>query len=281
MQSDIRRSAFWMVAIIITFFIGRRYVAGVESPIITSTVSAIMYPILYISDCVVTPIKSWYAHREFIRDLSAKYEALQHEYAAMHQELIAAYASADYARDIAELSAFKKRYEDDHALIAHIMMRYISSESHHALLDVGSYHGVQQDMVAIDHNALVGKIIEVHPFSSKLLFITDKRCKIAAYAHDTNTPGIHEGSCYTDQTSLHHVSHLSSLREGDMVLSSGEGIVFPRGFGIGTIVSYSVQGLLYDVRIQPFVDVTTISYCMLIHKGMSTIAKKYAAVTDQ
>lgn len=57
------------------------------------------------------------------------------------------------------------------------------------------------------------------------------------------------------------------MQEGDLVLSSGEGLIFPRGFALGNVKHYQVNGLLHDVIVEPLINLETINYCYVIQKG--------------
>jgi cell shape-determining protein MreC len=60
------------------------------------------------------------------------------------------------------------------------------------------------------------------------------------------------------------VSHLDTLKEGDLVISQGEGLIFPRGFGLGRVKSYELDGVQYHVTIEPLLDVSTLTFCLLL-----------------
>jgi len=58
--------------------------------------------------------------------------------------------------------------------------------------------------------------------------------------------GIHQGA-NKGTTDLSYISHLERIRVGDMVLSNGEGLIFPAGFAWGTIQSAQQGDLFYTV----------------------------------
>ena len=181
------------------------------------------------------------------------------------------HALLHYDHDIKELADFKKRYEESHGHIAQILMKHFSDQSHFFLIDIGTRQGIKPDMVAVYKNCLIGKVAEVYPFYSKVVLITDKTCKVAAYCAQTHASGIHEGSNQSEQTMLNHVSHLSVMKEGDLILSSGEGLIFPQGFALGNVMSCKPNGLLYTVHVEPLVDMHALAYCLIIQKGAEAI----------
>jgi len=82
----------------------------------------------------------------------------------------------------------------------------------------------------------------------------------------TRAAGIVEGINKQDELRLSYISHLSVVHEGDEVLSSGQGLIFPRGFALGTISHCEVDGLYQKVVLKPCIDVTAIDFCYLLEK---------------
>lgn len=230
-------------------------------------VSCLLYPILKIQNSIVSWVRVHGARKASYEELEQQFQQLRTHCTQLQQENVVLAASLDFARDTAEIIEFRKRYDTTEARLAQIILRTLTELEQTCLVDAGSYHGITQDMIAICNNGLVGRVIQVYPFYSKLLLITDKRCKVAAYCSQTGAVGIHEGCNRIDQTAIHHVSHLEKMAPGDLVISSGSGAVFPRGFVVGTVQSWTTDDLSTTVTVQPFVNVQTIKYCYLINSN--------------
>jgi rod shape-determining protein MreC len=121
-------------------------------------------------------------------------------------------------------------------------------------------------MVAVYNSCLVGKVIEVYPWYCKVGLITDSECKIAAFCAKTTTNGILEGLNKDDVMMLRYVSHLSQVMEGDVIVSSGQGLIFPAGFGLGTIIHIAKENLFYTIRVKPMIDLQSVQHCIIIAK---------------
>jgi len=226
-----------------------------------------MYPVLLVQNSFVTPAKKFFERRKSRHQLEMALQKFEKENEALRSELIELRSRILYEEDISELVAFKKKYDLSDALVAQIIFRQISPEGHFILLDKGTRHQVTKDMVALYKNSVVGKVIEVYPFYSKLILITDSLCKVAAHCSKTKASGIHVGRNEKNSTVLEKVSHLSSVQEDDVVISSGEGLVFPRGFALGKIKTVQREDLFFNISVEPLIDLDEISYCMLIKKG--------------
>ena len=147
-------------------------------------------------------------------------------------------------------------------------MKNISDKVNFFLVDVGSNRGAKQGMVAVYNNQLVGKVTEVYPLYSKVTLIIDRTCKVAAYCLVTKATGIHVGHNHDTRTKLDYVSRLTPTPQiGDLVISSGEGLVFPKGFALGCITEFTEEDLLYNISVRPLCDFHTLSDCYLLERG--------------
>ena len=118
-------------------------------------------------------------------------------------------------------------------------------------------------MIAMYKNNIVGRVIYVDPLYSKIALITDKRCKIAVSCVQTKTVGIYEGNNSFEPT-LEFVPHYEKLEIDDLLISTGQGLVYPQGFAVGTIKSFEVQDVAYKTVIQPLIDLQNIEFIYLI-----------------
>jgi len=257
---------FSLVGLVLLVFLGK-HLFFFTPGILERVSSYVVYPLLVVQNKVVTPVKVFLQKRETLAVLELRHKELQEERNQLLAQTIQLRAALDHAHDIKELVDFKKRYDTSHAKLAHIILKHVSEQSHYYLLDKGSEHGIRLNMVAVNKNCLVGKVVEVYPYYSKLLLVTDTSCKVSACCVSTKVDGIHEGINNILQTSLQHVSHLDSVEVNDLVFSSGQGLIFPKGFALGKIQSYESDGLYYAIAVEPLIDVHAISYCYLITKG--------------
>ncbi|MDP3889259.1 MAG: rod shape-determining protein MreC [bacterium] len=234
--------------------------------------SYLVYPVLRVQHTLVDSVKTWANQRQKLASLEDTLRALQAERDMLLAQTVSLRSMIDYAHDTKELVECKKGYEDGPAKIAQILVRTFSENEHTFLVDAGSRDGIELDMVAVYKNCLVGRVECVYPWYSKVRLITDKSCKVSAYCAGTDSSGIHEGTNEYEHTVLCFVSHLSNVTNGDLVLSSGEGPIFPRGFGLGHIENSYQEGLYYTIIVKPLIDLKELKYCVLIAKGSNGLA---------
>lgn len=229
--------------------------------------SYIMYPLLLAQNKLVTPIKLYFEKQRTQQELEQLVRSLQSERDTVLAENIQLQAMLSYAEETKELAHFKKQFNDPNSLVVQVLVKHFSDQSHYFLIDKGSNSGVRPDMVAVFKNCLLGKVVEVFPHYSKVLLITDKQCKVAAYCAHTQANGIHEGNNQEQMSGLQYVSHLAEVEPEDLVLSSGDGLIFPKGFALGRIKSCQAEGLFYDVTVELLIDLRKIDYCCIMQKG--------------
>lgn len=229
--------------------------------------SYLTYPILAFQKSVIEPWHARRAHKESLESYEAKYKNLQQQYQHMCAENISLRVSQKYQNDIFELIDFKQRYNPTFGVVAQVLTKHAADDGQYFLVAAGSQKGVTQDMVAVYKSFLVGRVTEVYPWYSKVSLITDERCKIAAYCEKTNSCGIHEGCNNAGATALKFVSHLDVIEEGDLVVSSGKGLVFPQGFALGRIKTTRQTELFHEVEVEPLIDLYSLDYCLIIDKG--------------
>jgi len=262
-----KNTIIYIIVGVSLFFIGHRFIFLFPRTM-KHISSYIAYPALVFHCYAIDPVKIWFFQRKTMQKFTQKFEEVCKERDTLLAENITLRASSGYVQDIAELVTFKKQYEIPYARVAQILVRHLSDQSHFFLIDAGATQGIQVDMVAIYKNCLVGKVIEVYPWYSKIQLITDSRCKVAGYCTDTNVQGIYEGINHEHKTMLRYVSHLNHVKQDDMIMSSGEGLIFPRGFALGRVTDISPNGLCHIIMAKPLIDLRNIKYCLVIVKGM-------------
>lgn len=235
--------------------------AAYQGAWVSHALSGIAYPLLRLNRRWVEPIKK----RLYEPTVAADVQTLQRKNQLLQLQNVRLRGALAYMQNIKELQVFNERYKQQ-GHIAQIIARHMTDDSHYFIIDAGSTKGIAKDMVVLYENNLIGKIIEVYPSWSKACLITDRNCKVAAYCWQTKASGIYEGMNDQQTATLNFVNHLSDVEPGDLVFSSGEGLVFPEGFVLGKVASYENDGLYKQVKIEPLCNIRDIQYCLIVAK---------------
>ena len=233
----------------------------IRQGIIEELASYLLYPIIIGERRIVQPIKDFYERWTSIDETAHLIGLYQKKYTDLLQEYIQLASHCAYLEDYHEL-------EDDKNIImhAHVILQHFSDRSHHIFLDKGRNDGIKHNMIAVYNNCLVGRVVEVYPYYCKVMVMTDQHFKVAALCTKTKAHGIYEGACDYQTSTLSYVNHLDTLEVGDLVISQGDGLVFPYGFGLGRIKSYKLHGFTYTIDIEPLFDIRSLTVCSLLGK---------------
>ena len=215
---------------------------------------------------VTQALQNFFAQRATSSQLRATVQDLEAQLITTQAKLIAVESQLDFVKDTEEVRQFAERYETEKAQLVHVLVKQLNDQQQCYLVDAGSNQGITVDMVAVHKNCLLGRVAIVYPTYSKIQLITDAGCKVAAFCGTTQAQGIDEGRNDSHETVLNFVSHLETVIVGDLVISSGSGLVFPRGFMLGSIKDAQIDGLYYAITVIPPIDLSTIEYLYLIKK---------------
>jgi rod shape-determining protein MreC len=165
-----------------------------------------------------------------------------------------------------ELLEFKKRFEFK-MIPAEIIGRDPTSWFNTILVDKGSRDGVIKDAGVITPDGVVGRIVAVGFSSAKVLLITDSNSNIDALVKRSRARGIVVGSS-EDLCSLSYVLKTEDVATGDMIVSSGQSDMFPRGVHIGSLVAVrkDTSGFFQDIELKPSVDFSRLHEVLIVLK---------------
>lgn len=132
-------------------------------------------------------------------------------------------------------------------------------------LDKGSRAGVARDDGVLAGGGVVGRVVEVGPFTSKIALITDFESKIPAVVARGRFWGIAAGN--DTSVRLEYVSQDAPIRVGDKVVT-GEARSFHSGALIGTIekVEHGNASLYQTAVVKPAVDLDSLERVVVVPK---------------
>ncbi|MDQ6823014.1 MAG: rod shape-determining protein MreC [Candidatus Eremiobacteraeota bacterium] len=132
-------------------------------------------------------------------------------------------------------------------------------------LDKGSRAGIARDDGVLAAGGVVGRVVEVGPFTSKIALITDFESKIPAVVQRGRFWGIAAGN--DTSVRLEYVSQDAPIRVGDKVVT-GEARSFHSGATIGTIesVEHGNASLYQTAVVKPSVDLNSLERVVVVPK---------------
>jgi rod shape-determining protein MreC len=136
---------------------------------------------------------------------------------------------------------------------------------HTVLIDKGSTDELVRDMAVVNAQGLVGRVIGVSGHYAKVLLILDANSAVDALVQRSRARGILVGRG-SGRCLLKYVRRNEDVREGDQVISSGMGGVFPKALLLGRVkaVDRSNSGLFQTVEVEPAVDFSRLEEVMVV-----------------
>jgi len=134
------------------------------------------------------------------------------------------------------------------------------------LLNAGVREGVEEGQAAITGDGLVGRLVQAGERSSRILLLTDFNSRVPVAVQTTRQRAFLAG----DNSNLPRLTFLAGnarVRQGDRIVTSGDGGLFPPGLPVGIITSVT-QG---DARVQPYAALDRIEYVRILRFGRGTL----------
>jgi rod shape-determining protein MreC len=87
----------------------------------------------------------------------------------------------------------------------------------------------------LDARGLMGQVVEVMPYTARVLLLTDTNHSIPVQVNRNGLRAIAAGSGNPERLELRHVADTADIKEGDLLVSSGMGQRFPAGYPVATV----------------------------------------------
>jgi len=123
----------------------------------------------------------------------------------------------------------------DRVLVASIMNVDLDPFRHRVLVDKGVRDGVFKGQAVLDAEGIFGQVSQVHAETAEVILISDAEHAIPVQSNRSGLRTIAVGTGDSDRLSLPFVTVESDLKVGDLLISTGIGGVFPRGYPVAEV----------------------------------------------
>lgn len=205
------------------------------------------------------PVRVWESATQELstrNELTAENEKLKAEQLMMQRRLQKLAALTEQNVRLRELLN-SAALVDDEVLATELIGIDPNPFTHRILIDKGERDGVVLGQPVLDARGLMGQVVEVMPYTSRVLLLTDSTHSIPVQVNRNGLRAIASGTGNPERLELRHVADTADIKEGDLLVSSGMGQRFPAGYPVAM-----VSEVIHDSG-QPFAIVRAVPTAML------------------
>jgi rod shape-determining protein MreC len=163
-----------------------------------------------------------------------------------------------------QLLNFREAHAEAPMTAAQVIGASADPTSHTLFINRGQHDGLRRDMAVITPDGIVGKIVEVFTNNTaQVLLINDKDSGVGALFADSRTHGVVKGTG-DPLPIMDYVVNDEKVHPGEVILTSGEDRIFPKGLPIGVIKDASQATPFQIIHVQPAVHLDRLEDVLIL-----------------
>ncbi len=235
---------------------------------------AIAAPFSSVGEVVTRPVRGLFAwagdlgvSRSELEELRSQNESLRKRVS----ELEEARLENERLRALVDAAAS----QESSSVVARVIGRPTNPWEDTITIGSGTSSGIAAGMPVVGPEGLLGQTVDVSTSSARVRLITDQRSGVAAMIQRTRAEGVLKGSI-DGRLTLDFVSRETTVRAGDVVITSGMGGVYPKGLVIGEVerVDRSVNALYQDILVNGTARVASLEEVLVLTSGSEPVELK-------
>ncbi len=230
-----------------------------QTPVVNKTVSVVLAPFEKGVSWISSKLSSLTSDIWDIMTVHEQNKMLRNEVDQLRvQNLQANEYAAENAR-LRSLLGYKQAASQFDLVAARVIGREADTWSCVIVIDRGTMDGVQEKMPVVTEKGLVGHVVEAGPNYSKVQLILDPRSSVGTLVQraESRVVGIVKGDVENPtMPQMVNIPKNADIEEGDTIVTSGFGGLYPKGLVVGTVSSLENDeaGLLKIALLEPAVD---------------------------
>lgn len=153
------------------------------------------------------------------------------------QKLASVTAELNRLRELLNAS----RLLDEGVLVTELIGASPDPNHHYIQINKGLKEDVYLGQAVLDAHGLMGQVVEVNDFTSRVLLISDSRHAVPVQVNRNGLRAIAYGVGAVDYLVLGSVPLTFDIQEGDLLVSSGLGGRFPEGYPVGRVSKIQIE----------------------------------------
>lgn len=237
------------------------YSAGKEDKdIVSSGVATIINPIQKIVYSVNDSIKDTVDYFLNFKIVKEENINLTSQNIELENKLLEYQTLKDENERLREILNFKNKKNSYDYIGTEIIGYSGESFAYGYIVDKGENDGITKDMIVISNDGLVGKVTSTGSNWSIIQSLINENIAVSVMVNSTReTSGVLRGYTKSNKESLTKVTNLaidSKIKEGDVIVTSGLGEIYPKEIRIGEVVSIENDEIkvMKTAIVKPYVD---------------------------
>ena len=135
------------------------------------------------------------------------------------------------------------------------------------IIDKGSKHNVRQKMPVVTPKGIVGQVVEVDLWHSKVMVLNDSNSSVDVSVEGKNTRGLLEGTGQ-NTVRMKYVTKNDDIEIGDKLVTSGKDGIYPKGIPVGIVITVNKNkaGIFTDIDVMPYNNFRQLDEVLLVRK---------------
>ncbi|GAM54484.1 rod shape-determining protein mreC [Vibrio ishigakensis] len=227
--------------------------------------SSAVSPIQYAADLPRAMFAGFYERMSSKQEVLTTNKALREELLRMKSDLTLLAQYREENKRFRKLlgSSFVR---DEKKVVTEVMAVDSSSYHQQVVIDKGRVDGVYQGQPVLNESGIVGQVAEVSAHNSRVLLLPDSNSAIPVQVIRNDIRVIAAGTGNLSEMQLQHIPSNFDIEEGDVLVSSGLGGIYPEGYPVGTVTDVVIDNHrpFSTIVATPAVDFGRLRYLLLV-----------------
>ena len=143
------------------------------------------------------------------------------------------------------------------------------------IIDQGLNKQVVVGQPVLDANGVMGEVIEVGPYTSKILLITDTRSAVPVEDARDQERAVAIGLGSSGELALVNVPEITQIQVGDKFVTSGLDMRYPAGYSVGEVtnIQYDKNNHVRDIILSPSAEIDRAGQVLLASPSKNKLRK--------
>ena len=119
--------------------------------------------------------------------------------------------------------------------IAEVIQRDVIPNKKSLKMNIGSKDNINMGQTVMGINGLIGQVVEINSFTSKVLLITDSSSNVPAIVARTGQQVIVKGEPQTNMMEIAFLKNEADVQKGDLIVTSGQAKRFIPSIKVGRV----------------------------------------------